>query len=187
MAVISLIHSWPLNNMGLNRAGPLIHGFFFNKYYRTTRCLVAWIRGCGTTEAERADRGLEQPRILVSEGRSWNQSFMDTEELLLLPFTLLFFLHPSKKYRRGNKNTTVSWRSVMCQELGWNLDMPCLIHPHTALRVKHYYSHFTDEKAEAQWSRDSFSRPWRSQDSNPVLSCFKSPITLLCLSWKVLK
>ena len=29
ISVSIYVYSWPLNNMGLNRAGPLIHGFFF--------------------------------------------------------------------------------------------------------------------------------------------------------------
>ena len=37
------VYSWPLNNMGLNCAGPLIYGFFSNKYtlqYYIIHCLL---------------------------------------------------------------------------------------------------------------------------------------------------
>ena len=70
---------------------------------------------------------------------------------LLLPVTLFFLPHSSKKDHWGNKSTSVYW-SAPGQTLGESLDPRCLLNPHRALWVQHPHSHFTDEKTEARWS-----------------------------------
>ena len=56
-------YSLPLNNTILNCIGPLIHRFFFNKYYSTAWPVVSWIHGCRATESS---VGFEHLWILVA-------------------------------------------------------------------------------------------------------------------------
>lgn len=44
------VHSWSLNNLSMNCAGPLTHGFFFfsSKYNNASRSVAGWILSCKT-------------------------------------------------------------------------------------------------------------------------------------------
>ena len=45
-------HRWPLNNMGLNCASPLIPGFFSIEYHGTIQTMVGWTCGWGDLDRE---------------------------------------------------------------------------------------------------------------------------------------
>ena len=46
MAIIKRYTVDPLNSLGLNCVGPLIHGFFFTKYGLGTSLVAQWLRIC---------------------------------------------------------------------------------------------------------------------------------------------
>ena len=162
MTVISL------NNMSLSFKDPLIHGFFpINTTVEPNPQVV---------ELKDAKPPMQRELIMDLGGLGcgiWGAILEPgTKELPLLPSILFFFVRPSIKHHQGNKSTKVSWRSMMCQKPGWNLDMTSLIHSHSDLEVKHYYSRLrswtwpstrvhththtpiSQVKRQAQWSQN---------------------------------
>ena len=69
------IHGWPLNNMGLNCAGPFMW-ICFNEYYSPAWSKVCWIRD---SELQMQEGWLWASVDFATSSGSWNQSVVVNE------------------------------------------------------------------------------------------------------------